>query len=73
MGTNNLNLFSAIHLGHISLLVEEVNKKMLSIKIVESSKSLRGKIILWMSQFARGIKNISSYVLNYKERKNLKL
>ena len=55
MGINNLNLFLTIHLGHISLLAEEVNKKLLSIKIVESSKSLRGKIIVWMSQFARKI------------------
>ena len=60
-GINNLNLFLTIHLGHISLLAEEVNKKLLSIKIVESSKSLRGKIIVWMSQFARGIKNILAY------------
>ena len=60
-GINNLNLFLTIHLGHISLLAEEVNKKLLSIKIVESSKSLRGKVIVWMSQFARGIKNILAY------------
>ena len=30
-------------------------------KIVESSKSLGGKVIVWMSQFARGIKNILAY------------
>ena len=58
---NNLNLFLTIHLGHISLLAEEVNKKLLSIKIVESSKSLIGKIIVWVSQFAREIKNILAY------------
>ena len=60
-GINNLNLFLTIHLGHINKLAEKVNKKLLSIKIIEASKSLRGKILIWMSQFARGIKNILSY------------
>lgn len=29
--------------------------------IIEASKSLRNKIIVWLSQFARGIKAIISY------------
>lgn len=55
-GMNDLNLFLTIHLGHINKLAEEINKKLLSIKIVETSKSIRNKVIVWMSQFARGIK-----------------
>lgn len=58
---NNLNLFLTIHLGHINQLAEEINSKLLSIKIIEESKSLRGKVIIWMNQFARGIKNILAF------------
>lgn len=58
---NNLNLFLTIHLGHINKLAEEINTKLLSIKIIEVSKSIRNKAIVWMSQFARGIKRILSY------------
>ena len=60
-GINNLNLFLTIHLGHINKLAEEINRKLLSIKIIEASKSIRNKVIIWMSQFARGIKQILSY------------
>ena len=60
-GINNLNLFLTIHLGHINKLAEEINRKLLSIKIIEASKSKRNKVIIWMSQFARGIKKILSY------------
>ena len=60
-GINNLNLFLTIHLGHINKLAEEINRKLLSIKIIEASKSIRNKVIIWMSQFARGIKKILSY------------
>ena len=60
-GINNLNLFLTIHIGHINKLAEEMDKKLLSIKIIEASKSLRNKVIIWMSQFARRIKEILSY------------
>ena len=60
-GINNLNLFLTIHLGHMNKLAEEINRKLLSIKIIEASKSIRNKVIIWMSQFARGIKKILSY------------
>lgn len=57
-GMNNLNLLLTIHIGHVNKLVEEMDKKLLSMKIIEASKSLRNKVIIWMSQFARGIKRI---------------
>ena len=60
-GINNLNQLLTIHLGHISKLIEEMNNKLLSIKIIEMSKSLRNKVVIWISQFARGIKKILSY------------
>lgn len=60
-GINNLNLLLTIHIGHMNKMAEEMNRKLLSIKIIEASKSIRNKVIIWMSQFARGIKNILSY------------
>ena len=60
-GINNINLLLTIHLGHIGKLIEEMDKKLLSIKIIEASKSLRNKVIVWIGQFARGIKNMLSY------------
>ena len=58
---NNLNLMLTIHLGHIAILADKINKNLLSIKIIEASKSLKGKAIVWLSQIARGIKAILSY------------
>ena len=58
---NNLNTLLSIYLGYVNKLIEEMDKKLLSIKIIEASKSLRKKVIVWISQFARGIRNILSY------------
>lgn len=71
---NNLNLLLTIHLGHINKLAEEMNKKLLSIKIIERSKSLKNKVIIWISQFARGIKEILSYAhTGIKELQNIEV
>lgn len=58
---NNLNMMLTMHLGHIAMLAEEINRKILSIKIIEASKSLKRKVIVWLSQIARGIKEILKY------------
>ena len=58
---NNLNMMLTIHLGHIAILVENIDKKLLTIKIIYASKSLKEKAIVWLSQMARGIKSILSY------------
>lgn len=42
-------------------LIEDMDKKLLTIKIIESSKSIRNKILVWISQIARGISNILKY------------
>ena len=57
---NNLNLMLTIHLGHIGKLAESIDKKLLVYKIIERSKSIRNKIIVWISQIARGTKEILS-------------
>lgn len=58
---NNLNMLLTIHLGHIAILAEQMNRKLLAIKIIYASKSLKQKAIVWLSQIARGIRNILSY------------
>ena len=58
---NNLNLMLMIHMGHLGMLVEDMNKKLLTIKIIERSKSLKRKVSVWLSQISRGIRNILSY------------
>lgn len=60
-GMNVLNLILTIHLGHIGKLVEKLDKKLLTIKIIERSKSLRNKILVWISQMSRGISEILKY------------
>ena len=55
---NNLNLLLTIHMGHLSMLAEEIDNKLLIIKIIEASKSLRNKVCVWFSQLARGIYEI---------------
>ena len=58
---NNLNLLLTIHMGHIGKLAESIDKKLLVIKIIEKSKSLRSMVLIWLSQIARGIGKILSY------------
>ena len=58
---NNLNLMLMIHMGEMAMLIEDMDKKLLSIKIIERSKSLKRKVIVWLSQMARGINEILKY------------
>ncbi len=60
-GINTLNMMLTISMGQVSMIAEKVNEKLLSIKIIEMSKGIRGKIVIWLSQIARGIKEILSY------------
>ena len=52
-------------MGHIGKLIEEMDYKLLSIKIIEASKSLKRKVVVWISQFAKGIGNILENAFNY--------
>ena len=58
---NNLNMMLTIHLGHIAILADNMDRKLLTTKIIYASKSLKDKSIVWLSQIARGIKNILAY------------
>jgi len=58
---NTLNTMLTIHIGHIQIMAEKIDKNLLSIKIIEASKSIRNKTVVWLSQMARGIKEILKY------------
>ena len=58
---NNLNMILTIHLGHIAILADKIDEKILTIKIIYASKSLKEKAIVWISQIARGIKEMLKY------------
>lgn len=58
---NNLNMMLTIHLGHMAILADKVNNNLLLTKILYASKSLKNKAIVWLSQIARGIKEMLSY------------
>ena len=58
---NNLNMMLTIHLGHIAILADNIDRKLLTIKIIYASKALKEKSIVWLSQIARGIKRMLSY------------
>lgn len=58
---NNLNLMLMIHMGHLGMLIEDMDKKLLTIKILERSKSLKRKVFVWFSQISRGISEILKY------------
>ena len=52
---NNLTYIFNLVIGHIISLIEDMNNKLLSIKIIEESKSLRQTVGVWITQFAKGI------------------
>ena len=56
-----MNLLLRLVMGFLSMLVEEIDRKLLTIKIIERSKSLRNKVVLYLSQIARGIGKILSF------------
>lgn len=58
---NNSNMMLTIHLGHITILADRLDNKLLTIKIIYASKSLKQTSIVWLSQIAKGIKNILAY------------
>lgn len=58
---NNLNLLLTIFMGYIGIKAENINNKLLSIKIIYASESLRKKINVWISQISKGIGKILEY------------
>lgn len=49
-GINNLNFIVSIVMLHIGILAEKIDRKLLTIKILERSKSLKTKALVWLGQ-----------------------
>ena len=60
-GINNLNLMLSCVMLHIGILSDKIDFKLLIIKIIEASKSIKKTAIVWYGQISRGIRNILSY------------
>ncbi len=58
---NNLNLILTCVMLHLGILTEKMNVKLLVIKIIEASKSLKNKALVWYGQISAGIANILKY------------
>jgi hypothetical protein len=71
-----LNLLITIAIGFIGMNVEKLDKNLLSLKILEHSKSIKSKVYFKLYRFAEGIKEILahakcgiSHFLNITKRK----
>ena len=54
-GINNLNVILTCVMLHLGILTEKMNKKLLVIKIIEASESLKSKALVWYGQISKGI------------------
>ena len=72
-----LNTILMMHIGHIGMMVENINSKLLIIKIIERSKSIKGKAYLWYYQISNGIKEILKFahtgIKKFQEMKKKKI
>ena len=55
-GINALNIILSCVMLHNGILAEKINRKLLVIKIIEASKSLRNDLLVWYGQISSGIK-----------------
>lgn len=75
-GMNNLNFIFMMLLGLIAKLIEEMDNRLLSIKIMERAQSLKEDLVVFIGMFAKGIMDILSYaytgVAHFKKEKKPK-
>lgn len=55
---NNLNTILTCVMLHLGILTEKMNIKLLVIKIIEASESLKNKALVWYGQISNGISKI---------------
>lgn len=69
---NNLNTIFMMFLGLLAKFADTINTRLLSIKIVERSQSLKENLVVLLGMMAKGIKDILSYahtgIQKYKSR-----
>lgn len=71
---NTIDLMVVLVMNHISMLTEKMNTKLFTIKIIERSKSLRTKVLIWFGQLSNGIKNILAHAkVGIKELKKIEI
>ena len=52
-----MNEILMVHIGHITMLVEQMDRKLLVIKVIERSQALSKKSYLWLYRIRQGIKD----------------
>ena len=57
-GINNLNAILTCVMLHLGILTEKMDTKLLVIKIIEASESLKNKALVWYGQISKGISKI---------------
>ena len=72
---NNFNQIFMMMTGFITSKIETMDSNLLSIKIIVRSSSYRTRCVVWLSQFARGIKEILRYaqvgIKEFKRRRKV--
>ena len=58
---NNLNQLLSYSIGFIALLTEQMDKKLLAIKVLERANGIRKKLVFYYNQMATGIHKILSH------------
>lgn len=58
---NNLNLILTCAMLHLGILAEKMDIKLLIIKILEASESLKDKVLVWYGQISTGISKMLKY------------
>lgn len=73
---NNLNTIFMMFLGLLAKLADTIDTRLLTIKIIEHSQSLREDLVVMLGMIARGIKEMLSYahtgIKKYKKRSSKK-
>lgn len=58
---NAESMFVLLQAGHVGMLAEKINEKLLVIKIIERSRSIKNKVYFWYYQIGAGIREILKY------------
>lgn len=71
---NNLNAILTCVMLHLGILTEKMDVKLLVIKIIEASKSLKDKALVWYGQISKGISKILEHAnTGIKEWMNIEI
>ena len=63
-GMNVVSDLVLIRTGHLSIMADKIDNKLMVIKIVEQAKALKNKVSFWLYQISGGIRSILKYSKN---------